>query len=226
MKLDFIGMSEHILRTPITIIRGHLHNLFNDETLVKLNEHELSALNKSINSVNELKDLVENLLSLSEISQGRLTLDVIRTSLEELIRTVVNEYENQAKEKGITVTYIPPLYEIPLVKVDIMKVLEVLRNIIGNAIKFTDQGSIDISIQKQEDGMVQVSVKDTGRGIPARNLPHIFSKFYRIKKPLEMDSSSGLGLFVSKKIIEAHGGDIWVESTENVGSTFHFTFPV
>jgi signal transduction histidine kinase len=229
MKLDFVGMSEHILRTPITLLRGHLHNLFNDKTISKLNEEEIKSLNKAVKSIDELKDHVENLLNLSEISQGRLTLDLVETSLEELVNKVIDEYKQQAEKKGIQLIYIPSLYEIPTLKMDIMKMIEVIRNLISNAVKFTDHGRVEVSVSKTKDKkqeFVQVMVKDTGKGIPEKNIPHIFSKFYRIKRPLEMESSSGLGLFVTKRIIDAHGGNIWVESTEGHGSTFYFTLPI
>lgn len=225
MKLDFVSMSIHVLRTPITILRGYLSILFRDKTIVKLDEEELETLNRAVSGADELRDLVENLLNLSELERGEFKIKRQKSSIEGAIQKIINELSQISSVKGLPLLYTPPLYPIPSVDCDITRVEEVLRTLIENAIKYTDKGMVKVSVEKT-DKEVKISVVDTGKGIPQENMPHLFSKFYRIKAALEMQSGSGLGLYVSKKIIEAHNGKIWVESKEGKGTTFYFTLPL
>ena len=130
-----------------------------------------------------------------------------------------------AADKDVQVVVIRPLYCIPMVNADISKLHIVLQNLIENAIKYTKEGKIEVVLSHQE-GNIKVAVKDSGRGIPQEYIENLFSKFYRVKKALEMDYGMGLGLYISKKIIDAHNGLIWVESDPNKGSVFYFTLPV
>ncbi len=225
MKLDFVSMSIHVLRTPITVLRGYLSILFRDKTIVKLDEEELDTLNRAVSGADELRDLVENLLNLSELERGEFKIKRQKSSIEGAIQKIINELSQISSVKGLPLLYTPPLYPIPSVDCDITRIEEVLRTLIENAIKYTDKGMVKVSVEKT-DKEVKISVMDTGKGIPQENMPHLFSKFYRIKAALEMQSGSGLGLYVSKKIIEAHNGKIWVESKEGKGTTFYFTLPL
>lgn len=225
MKLDFVSMSIHVLRTPITILRGYLSTLFKDKTISKLDETELEVLNRAVSGADELRDLIENLLNLSELESGEFKIKRQKSSLEGAIQKVIKEFNQIASVKGLPLLYTPPLYPIPAVNCDITRIEEVLRTLIENAIKYTDKGMVKVAIEKTEKE-VKVSVMDTGKGIPQENIPHLFSKFYRIKAALEMQSGSGLGLYVSKKIIDAHNGKIWVDSMPGKGTTFYFTLPV
>jgi len=226
MRLDFVSMSVHVLRTPISVIKGYLSFLSKPETTKKLDETEIQYLNQTITSVDELVDLVENLLDLSGLQKGGFELKTSAISLEKIIKDVVDEYKQAAKEKELKLIFAPPLFEIPLVEANVTRLKIVLRNLIGNAVKFTDKGQIEISLHEEKDGFITVSIKDTGKGIPAENIDKVFDKFYRIKEALEMASGAGLGLFISKKIIESLQGKIWVESVEGKGSTFYFSIPI
>jgi PAS domain S-box-containing protein len=225
MKTDFVSMAVHMLRTPLTIVKGFLNNLLKIETIKKLNPDEISNLSSAIAGADNLDTLIENLLHLSEIQRGSFTIHASLVSYDGLLASMVTEYKPKVDGKGLQLIYIPPLYELPRLELDFARMREVLRNLLDNAMKFTEQGGIEITVSKEED-FIHTVVKDTGKGIPESNLEYIFTKFYRIKSPLEMEQGLGLGLFISKKIIEAHGGKIWVDSIEGQGSMFHFTLPI
>lgn len=225
MKMDFMSMAVHVLRTPITVLKGYLSNLLKANTLAKLEQKEIEILNSSLSGVEELGILIENLLHLSEIQRGKFEIYPSPISLEGVVRSVVKDMKRASEAKGLALVVQSPLYEFPMVKADIKRIREVLINLIENAIKFTEEGSIQISVSIKE-GFAQVAIKDTGRGIPPENIHYIFTKFYRVKDPLEMEEGTGIGLYVSKKIIDAHNGEIWVESDVGKGSTFYFTIPL
>ena len=234
MKLDFVSMAEHILKTPITIVRGYLSRLLEDKTLGKLDESEINYLNNSFASTNNLLDLIENLLNLSEIQKSGYKLNLVKVDMESLVLKIVNEFKVVASEKGLRISFIPPLYKLPTVDIDVLKIGLALQNLIDNAIKYTEKGNVEVILSKKgssdeestEPVTIVVSIKDTGKGIPDENQKYLFSKFYRVKSALHMELGLGLGLYMCKAFVEAHGGKIWVESKEGVGSTFSFSLPV
>ncbi len=224
MKLDFVSMSEHVLRTPITVIRGYISILLHDKTKQKLDETEQKYLDNAMFGTNELLSLVENLLNIAEFRSGEVKVLTTSMSLEDLVSKVVTDLRMVADDKGLRVLFIPPVTKLRNVKGDVSKVKIVLQNLIENAIKYSQEGNINITIADKGTS-AEVAVKDTGRGIPQEFIPHLFTKFYRVKKALEMEYGMGLGLYMSKKIIDAHKGKIWVESVDGQGSTFYFSLP-
>ena len=224
MKLDFVSMAEHVLRTPITIIRGYISRLLEEKTVKKLDESEQSYANNALLGTTELLSLVEDLLNIAEFRQGLVKLKEVDINMEGLVTKIVNEFKVVAEEKGLQVVFVPPLYKLGMIKADISKIRIVLQNLIENSIKYTDEGKVEVLLSKG-DNEIQITVRDTGRGIPEEYISQLFTKFYRVKKALEMEYGMGLGLYISKKIVEAHGGRIWVESIDGQGSVFHFTLP-
>jgi signal transduction histidine kinase len=226
MKIDFTSMAVHILRTPLTILRGYLADLSRSATLAKLDQHEIESLTSASLGANELNTLIEDLLHLTEIQQGNFKIYPSPFNYEGLVASVVLQYQSAAHAKGLSLVYNNPLYEFPMIRADIERIKELLANLISNAIKFTDKGFIEIRITYDQKDITTV-VSDTGRGIAKEKLKVIFSKFYREKdNPLAMAEGYGIGLFICQKIIEAHKGRIWVESKEGLGSSFYFTLPV
>lgn len=226
MKKDFVGLAEHILRTPITIIRGYLSRMMEPETANKLNEQELNYLNTSFSAAANLLSLVEDLFNISDIHKDTFKMKMVDVSIEDLIAKVVAEFRVIASEKNVRINYVPPIYKLPMIKVDILKMQMVLNNLLENAVRFTEEGSIGVSLGKTENGkFVIVKIQDDGYGVPEKNLPYIFEKFYQVKDGLEMRRGLGLGLYIAKKLVNAHGGEIWAESKEGEGSTFSFTLP-
>lgn len=224
-KLDFVSMSEHVLRTPITVIKGYLTRLMQEETIAKLDEEERTKLNNAYHGTNELLILVQDLLNITGIRKNDLTIKVTAIDLQNLVAKIVSESKMMAEEKGLEISYIPPTEILPMVNADISKIRIVLQNLIENAIKYTQEGKVTIMLHNLGSEL-QVGVRDTGRGIEQDNIQYLFTKFYRVKKALEMDYGMGLGLYMCKKIIDAHGGKIWVESEVGKGSTFFFKLPI
>ncbi|OGC45583.1 hypothetical protein A2V49_03745 [candidate division WWE3 bacterium RBG_19FT_COMBO_34_6] len=224
MKLDFVSMAEHVLRTPITIIKGYVSRLLDDKTTAKLDLTEINYINNALLGTSELLALIEDLLNITEIKKGSMIINKTLTNIEGIISKVVGEFRVLAGERGLSIVFIPPVSKLPMVEVDLPKLKVVIQNLIENAIKYSSEGKIEVKILQVENAF-QVSVRDNGRGIPQEYIPHLFTKFYRVKKALEMDYGMGLGLFICRQIIEAHHGKIWVDSKEGEGSTFYFEVP-
>lgn len=225
MKLDFVSMAAHELRTPLTAMRGYL-SLLNEEAGKKLSQEELQYLDRSFISANQLNSLVENLLNLSRVERGSLKLTVNPINVETIISGVLDNLGSIAKQKNITLTFNPPKHQV-IVLADHFRITEVVTNLVANAINYTAAGGkVDIIVNTEKE-KATVSVIDNGQGIPASAISHLFTKFYRVQSSLAMGSKgTGLGLYISKAIIDAHRGKIWVESVEGKGSTFSFTLPL
>lgn len=226
MQLDFVSMAAHELRTPLTSIRGYLEML-KENIWERTNTEEKSFLNRIEISALQLYGLMENLLSASNIERGVYTLDKKPTPWLDLIDAAVASAQPLANEKGLTIKWDKPTLTVPPVLVDPLRINEVLNNLISNAIKYTPKGEVTISVSiDREKNTVITNIKDTGQGIPADALPHMFEKFFRVWGTLEQGSKgTGLGLYITRAIVELHGGKMWVVSTEGVGSVFSFSLP-
>ena len=227
MKLDFVSIAAHELRTPLTSIRGYL-DLLNSGSMNKLDEDAQKYLRKVIISADQLHILVENLLNVSRIEKGSLILNKKAENLEALVNYVISNFTEIASQAGVSVTYLKPKVELPDVFIDHTMVSEVLSNLIDNGIKYNKpNGTITITAELVDD-KVMVHVKDTGVGIPTEAMPHIFKKFYRTSTSAltQGRKGTGLGLFISKQIVELHGGQISLDSYPGQGTTFNFSLPV
>jgi signal transduction histidine kinase len=224
MKMEFFTLLSHELRTPLTTIKGYA-DLLEDGVLGSLNEEQRDKLAKISIGVDRLTKIVDNLSDLSSIASKKYTMDIIPVSLNDLISEVAKGIAFLAERKGINLTWDVPI-DLPMVYVDRARISQVILNIVNNAIKYTPPGGSITIRAKDEPGHVLVSVHDTGIGIPKRDLQNIFSGFYHSGYKLSYEyKGAGLGLALSKGIIESHGGRIWAESEVGKGSTFYFTLP-
>lgn len=226
MQLDFVSIAAHELRTPLTSMRGYLA-LLKEEGTGQLDNDMMLFLERSSIATDQLSALVENLLSVARIERGALTIEMKAEQWEELVKSVVAQFEERASQKNITLTYQPPSDPLAKVAVDHFRITEVVSNLLANAINYTSpNGQVSVSCW-QEGNMIVTKVADTGQGIPAAAIPRLFSKFYRVSGVLEQGSKgTGLGLYISKAIVEIHKGKIWVESELGKGSSFYFSIPV
>jgi two-component system phosphate regulon sensor histidine kinase PhoR len=227
MKLDFVSMAAHELRTPLTALRGYLSILQEEDSTAKLPATSQKFLDRSLISANQLSSLVENLLNVSRIERGALKVELAPVQLANLISDTMTNLVDVARQKQIDLTFDRPEKPLPLVMADQFRLAEVVTNLVANGINYTKSGGhVKVAIKKDGDTIV-TSVQDNGEGIPASSLPHLFTKFYRVQSSLAQGSKgTGLGLFISKAIVEAHYGKIWVESVEGKGSTFWFSLPI
>ena len=227
MKIDFVSIAAHELRTPLTSIRGYLE-LLNSKLGTTLDAESQTYLEKVTVSADQLHILIENLLNISRIEKGSLILNKKPEKIEAAITYVLSNFAAIAGQANVTLNYIPPKAQMPDVFVDHTMIVEVLSNLVDNAIKYNKKdGSITITTELTDDKVITY-VKDTGVGIAAESLPHIFKKFYRTSTNAltQGRKGTGLGLFISKQIVELHGGQITLTSVQGEGTTFSFTLPV
>ena len=227
MKLDFVSIAAHELRTPLTAIRGYSELLLEDADKINLTPEYREQLSRISSSSEQLSSLIDNLLSVSRIERNAFNVDTKPTDLVELVQSSLPGFQEQAKTKKQHLTFQNPISSIPLVQADSVRINQVLGNLLINAINYTKPGgNIKITVQTKGN-FVTVSVQDTGPGIPPESIPKLFTKFYRVSGVLEQGSKgTGLGLYISKSIIELHHGDIWVDSVVGQGSTFTFSLPI
>lgn len=226
MKLDFVSSVAHQLRTPITTIRSYLSVL--DESISdKLENENKELLHRAIIITNQLGTLVENLLSVTKIEKGRLSANIKPLSLEPIVEEAVVALSVTAQQHGVRLIFEKPAVPLPLVKGDPLLIKEVLINLIINGFSFNHPGGwVMVSLQKELQS-VMVHIRDSGKGIPSESIPYLFNRFYKVSHEYIMESKGvGLGLYLSKAIVEALGGKIWVNSIEGKGTTFSFSLPL
>jgi len=226
LKSDFVANVSHELRTPLTAIKGAV-DLVLREMAGPLTEKQRHYLKRVGSNTQYLGGLINDLLDLSKIESGKSEVKSNRVSLDGLVHEVVETLRPVATEKEIALDATISAPSI-LVWADRDKINQVLMNLIGNAIKFTPaQGRVAVSVAKDGKESVQVSVSDSGPGIPPDEKEMIFDKFYQIAQMGDVKpKGTGLGLAICKALVELHGGRIWVESQANSGSIFYFTLPL
>lgn len=227
MKLDFVSMAAHELRTPLTSVKGYI-SVFLNENKNKLTPEQLMFVRRINTSTQQLSGLVENLLSVARVERGNLTLHSQIVDWVSNVSTQIDTFQHRADEKRIKLTFIKPEKPISKVDVDLVRINEVLNNLVSNALNYTEpMGKIMVWIDESSD-IITTYFKDTGKGISKEALPHLFSKFFRVQGGSAEQSSkgNGLGLYLSKAIVELHHGKIWAQS-EGIGkgSAFAFSLP-
>ncbi len=223
MKSDLLATVSHELRTPLATIKGYSTMMI--DYFSKLTSHEKRDYLKSIDhSTDRLAILVDNLLDTSRMEAGLLKLEKAPTSVSRLIRGVATEAGIRDNEHHI-VTMLSK--KLPKLNIDAKRIRQVLDNLIDNAIKYSPKGTEVVISTRQSSQELLVSIADQGSGIPAEELTNIFDRMYRIEQRLSSGVEGiGLGLYICRRLVEAHGGHIWVESKLGKGSTVYFTLPI
>lgn len=241
-RRDFISTASHEMRTPVAAIEGYLALALNDKVST-IDSRARGYLEKAHASTQHLGKLFQDLLTSAKAEDGRLTSHPTVVELGEFIEKLSGDLRLVAEKKGLFVEFITsanatrtinatregggekvvrPLY---YVMVDPDRLREVITNLFDNAVKYTPEGKISLGITGNEQ-VVQCYVKDTGPGIPADDLPHLFQKFYRVDNSATRTiGGTGLGLFICRKIVELYGGRIWAESELGKGSSFYINLP-
>ncbi len=221
VRRDFISNLSHELRTPLASLKA-LTETLQDGALA---DPEAGArfLGRIHTEVDALTQMAQELLDLSKIESGQVTLNLNPVSPLDLLHTAADRMRLQAERAGVNLTV--ETAAPPNVRADAARLEQVLVNLIHNAVKFTKRGgSVTLSATEAE-GAVVFAVSDTGVGIPSDDLPRVFERFYRVDRS-RAGSGTGLGLSIAKHIVEAHGGRIWAQSREGQGSVFYFSIPV
>jgi len=223
-KSQFLANMSHELRTPLNAILGYTE-LMADGAYGEPSEKMLGILKRLEANGSHLLGLINDVLDLSKIEAGQLVLELTDYSVQDIAQTVRSTLEPLAADKKLAFK-VEMAPELPPGRGDGRRLTQVLINLVGNAIKFTDAGEVAIKAEAN-NGAFHVSVRDTGPGISAIDQAKLFQEFQQADNAItRKKGGTGLGLAISKRIIEMHGGRIWVESQPGQGSTFAFTLPV
>lgn len=238
-RADFVSTASHEMRTPVAAIEGYLQLALNDK-VSQIDAKARSYLQKALDSTHHLGKLFQDLLTSAKAEDGRLVNHPVVVEMGAYLEDLSESLRFSAEKKGLLMEFVvgvskqdqagaagggkvvKPLY---YVFVDPDRLREVITNIFDNGVKYTDSGKISIGLTGNDE-VVQLYVKDTGPGIPADDVPHLFQKFYRVDNSNTRSiGGTGLGLFICRKIIDMYKGRIWVESTVGQGSTFYINLP-
>ena len=221
--ISFIALSVHELRTPLTLLRGYIE-VFEEELADKISDPELQSFMEKMHAQAEhLTSFVNNILNVARVDDDQLELHLEEADWPTILKEAIGTLSLQAKVRGITLKcQIAP--DLPTVGVDQLSIQEVIGNLIDNAIKYSgDSKVINIDTHMNREGQIETTVQDFGVGIPNNIMQNLFTKFYRDHRNRAQVGGTGLGLYLSKAIVEAHGGHLWVRSQPGKGSTFGFT---
>lgn len=223
-KNYFLGMASHDLRNPL----GNIITLaqFIESEDEKLSAEQKSFIHTIIDSGQFMLNMLNNLLDVSKIESGNIQTQMLETDVIDLVQRSITDNRYQAQKKNISIQY-SSHENIPLIKGDASQLRQVMNNLISNAIKFSVQGkAIEIHIEKSSTA-IRVSVADQGQGIPEEELENVFKPFQKTSvQSTAGEKSTGLGLTIAKKVVEAHRGDITVKSEVGKGTVFSFTLPL
>lgn len=226
-KSQILSTVSHELKTPLTSIIGYVDRLLpRRDTVGPLNERQERYLENVQSDSLRLKILIDDILDISRIEAGGLELDLTTLQVQPEVEHIIGSIQDQFSDKDIQlVRAIPP--ELPPVKADQLRFSQIVTNLLTNAYKYSPAGgSVTVAAREDADS-VQIDVCDTGIGISGEDQIRLFTKFFRADNSLtRRENGTGLGLYIVKHLIEAHGGSIWVESQEGKGSTFSFTLPL
>lgn len=221
LKNDLVSTVAHEVRTPLTSLRMAIH-LCAEEAAGPLTEKQADLLFAAREDTERLQAIVRDLLDLSRIQAGRLELHRRRVALAEVFAAAVGAHRHLAEEAGVTLTAVTPT-DLPELEIDAERIQVVLSNLITNGARHTPGGG-SIELRARRDGaMCRIEVEDTGRGIPPEHVERVFDKFYRV--PGAATAGAGVGLYIAKEIVTAHGGEIGIESTMGRGTLVWVTIP-
>jgi PAS domain S-box-containing protein len=224
-KNEFVSMVAHELRTPLTVLKGSL-GLMLGGAVGKLDDGTRAMVSMAQNNCDRLARLVDDMLDIAKIESGHLRIEMDIVEVGERVHRAVEQMRQIADERGVTL--VSDIREgLPVIIGDGDRIEQVVVNLLSNALKFTPTGTTVKVVAQRFRGYIRVRVSDQGPGIPADKLGKVFEKFYQLDiKPAHKENSSGLGLAISKAIVEQHGGRISVRSPKGKGTTFSFILPI
>lgn len=223
-KDEFISMASHQLRTPLTAVKGYLSMVIEGDA-GKVDDKQKPMLNQAFNSAQRMVYLIADLLNVSRLKTGKFVIESQPSQLADVVEAELAQLTETAKARNLKLIYNKPA-NFPLLNLDETKIRQVIMNFVDNAIYYTPAGGA-VTVELKDLGeTIQLTVTDTGIGVPKADQPHLFSKFYRAGNAQKArPDGTGLGLFMARKVVTAQGGTIVFKSDEGKGSTFGFTFP-
>ncbi len=221
--LSFLGIAAHDLKAPLAAIQSYFGVMLGGFS-GELNEKQKNMLERSSHRITELLSLISDLLDIPRIETGQIVQELKEISLRQVVRNCLQDQRKLAKERGIKLKVELP-ERLPKIRGSSPRLQQVITNLVNNAISYTPEGTITLRAKEGDNG-IEVEVMDTGIGIPSEDLPRVFDDFFRASNV--ETKGTGLGLSITKRIVEAHGGKLWVESPypeSDTGSKFTFTLP-
>ncbi|HAM88210.1 MAG: Two-component sensor histidine kinase [Candidatus Falkowbacteria bacterium GW2011_GWC2_38_22] len=227
MKDEFISIASHELRTPVTGIRGFASMII-DGTMGKVSDKVLASVKMIHQASERLGTLVEDLLNVSRIEQNRMTIALESIDAGHVINEIISELKVQADAKKLYLEFKPNTLTLPIITVDPARFKEIMINLIGNAIKYTENGGVEIlTREKIKSNTLEIIIKDTGIGMASTDRERLFEKFYRIQNDKTKNiSGTGLGLWITKRLVELMNGKIIIDSMEGVGTQITLSFSI
>ncbi len=222
-RSSFVSIISHQLRTPLSIVKGYLEGLLTGDQ-GEISDGQREYLDDALKVSRDTIELVNDYLNIVKLDPEKMELHKDTYSFPELVGDEVEKLQTLARASNCELAFTRPDKELPDVHVDKVKIKQVIENILTNSIKYTGgKGDVEISLTERERDIL-FSCKDNGVGIPEDEQDAVFTKFYRAKNILQKDTvGSGLGLYLARVIVNAHGGKIWFDSSEDSGTTFYFT---
>lgn len=223
---ETVSIVAHQLKSPLSVIKGYLEILLTED-FGEINEKQKEYLGDALANVQRMAIIVNYLLDVSRIEEGRYDLQLQKANLEEIISQVIKDFSSWTKASNCKIVFTSSK-ELPKVSIDPLKIRQVIENLISNAIKYkgAGEGKIEITLEKKGKSIL-FSCKDNGISIFKEDSKKVFSKFYRSEKAMELDpSGSGLGLYINKAIITLNKGKVWFKKNKGPGLTFFFTLPI
>jgi len=227
MKTEFVSIAAHQLRTPLSAIKWILSMLLGGD-VGEVPSEQKELLEKSYQSNERMIRLVNDLLNTTRIEEGKFLAKTTPQDIRDLVKKIVEPFGEEVKRKGLAFDCQLPIGRLPKADVDAEKIRLAIQNLMDNALHYTKTGGIKIALSfNKDESSFLFSIVDTGIGVPEDEQHRVFSKFFRSIAAIKTETEgSGLGLFIAKNIIEAHGGKIWFESQDGQGTAFYFTLPV
>lgn len=226
-KDEFVSLAAHQLRTPSSAIKWSLEMMEEQGINSLWTQEQRDLFKKARESTERMITLIGDLLDIAKIEQGKAIFSSVPTDIEILLREVIASFQKQLKEKKIRLEFQKFTEGMPKIEIDKEKIKLAFQNLIDNAIRYTPPGGM-VTVELKSDNIkkVEIIIKDTGIGIPKDQYHKVFSKFFRAKNAILMETEgSGLGLYITKSIIDTHKGEIWFTSEEGKGTTFYVTLP-
>ena len=226
IKTEFVSLSAHQLRTPLSETKWALETL-SKEKLGKLTAGQKEIVEKAYDSNKRMLALINDLLDVVEIEEGRRLYKLTLSDFGEVVQSVVESYQEEIKKKQIKFEFRVPNKKLPKIRIDTEKMKLAVQNLLDNSVRYNLPGGMITVTLNATEKEIEFSIEDTGIGIPKNEQQNVFGKFFRSSNAVKIETEgNGLGLFIVKNIIEAHNGKIWFQSEEGKGTTFYFNLPL
>jgi len=225
MKSEFVSLTAHQLRTPLSAMKWSLKMLL-DGDLGQTTQKQKDFIEKTYNTNERIISLINDILNVNRIEEGKYLFRPMLTDIEPIIQLVIDSYKEEIKKKKIKFKFKRNKENLPKVEVDVAEIKLAIENFLENALRYTLSGGEVTITLSGNDKEIEFKIQDSGIGIPEDQKNRVFTKFFRAANVEKIDTEgSGLGLHITKNIIESHGGKIWFESVKDKGSIFYFTLP-